>query len=77
MNRMPRTRVDIGQMEPEAVMNKPLPVPPQNRSPKGTGDDKATSEEKQGRVRPKNPHQQGQQANTEQNTTHQGYQQDR
>jgi len=29
------------------------------------------------RGRPENPHEQGQQANIEQNTTHQGYQQDR
>ncbi len=58
-------------------MSKPPPVPPQNQSPKGTGDAKSSSDRKQGHVGKGNPHQQGQQANTEQNTTHQGYQQDR
>lgn len=60
-------------------MSKPPPVPTQNRSPKGTGEPKSESEQKktQRHGEPKNPHQQGQQANTEQNTTHQGHQQDR
>jgi hypothetical protein len=54
------------------------PVPPDNRSPKGTGDAKPLKTEK---LPPdagtQNLKQQGQQANTKQNTTHQGYQQDR
>lgn len=60
-------------------MSKPLHVPPQNQSPKGTGDSKSETSDKlsQTAQRAGNTHQQGQQANTEQNTTHQGYQQDR
>lgn len=54
------------------------PVPPANRSDKGTGENKkaaiADSAEDQGKP---NPDQKGQQANTKQNTHHQGYQQDR
>jgi hypothetical protein len=56
------------------------PVPPQNRSSKGTGDPKSSAPQQKppGRDdRPDNPDQQGQQANTKQNTTHQGYQHDR
>jgi hypothetical protein len=60
-------------------MTKAPPVPPENRSPKGAGDPKS---DQVNRDRPKpddrsNPQQRGQQANTAQNTTHQGYQQDR
>lgn len=63
-------------------MSKHLPpVPPANRSPKGTGDKSAldvdtsntTPEQKAAR----NFDEQGHQGNTKQNTTHQGYQQDR
>jgi hypothetical protein len=54
------------------------PVPPANRSSKGPSKDKtpsgAKAEDVQGAP---NPDQKGQQANTTQNTTHQGYQQDR
>ncbi|MBI5262200.1 MAG: hypothetical protein HY852_10340 [Bradyrhizobium sp.] len=55
------------------------PVPPANRSPKGSGDDKqsAADQTPRGQRRVKNPDQQGQQANIKQNTTNQGYQQDR
>ncbi len=54
-------------------MTKPPPVPPENQSPKGTGDAKSGAPQAP-RVRakvnrPGNPHQQGHQANTEQNTT--------
>jgi hypothetical protein len=59
-------------------MPKQPPIPPENRSPHehkhdqhDTGNASVTGEE------PKNPDKHGQQANTKQNTTHQGYQQDR
>ncbi|MCA6120412.1 hypothetical protein J6500_00630 [Bradyrhizobium sp. WSM 1704] len=60
-------------------MTKMPPVPPANQSHKGTGDDK---QPKPGVGTPGGPHaenpdQQGQQANIKQNTTNQGYQQDR
>ncbi len=62
---------------------KTPPVPPQNRSPAGTGEDgrapldktpPGTPTRRQGAV---NLDQQDQEGNTKQNTTHQGYQQDR
>jgi hypothetical protein len=57
------------------MSSKVPPVPPQNRSPKGTGDPKKV-------VRDETPHgqqrvQKGQQGNIKQNTTNQRYQQDR
>lgn len=57
-------------------MSKLPPVPPDNRSPKGPG---ADPEPDTGLLAKgsKNIDQQGQTANTKQNTTHQGYQQDR
>jgi hypothetical protein len=60
----------------EDRMTKLPPVPPQNRSPKGTGDDKAKDPDAKAvqAGRPENPEQQGQQGNTKQNTTHQGLQ---
>jgi hypothetical protein len=60
----------------EIIMNKPSPVPPDNRTPKGTGTDPKpdTGSHAKGT---KNPDQQDQSANTKQNATHQGYQQDR
>jgi hypothetical protein len=56
------------------------PVPPANRSPKGPGD--ASTPEPQPRQpehgnRERNLAEQGRQGNIAQNTTHQGYQQDR
>ncbi len=60
-------------------MAKHPPVPPENRSPHDTAvhqDDKAAPEG-MADTEPKNPDKHGQQANTRQNTTHQGYQQDR
>jgi hypothetical protein len=56
-------------------MTKPPPVPPDNQSHKGTGDRKSGNahEAQKGR----GPREQGQPGNTAQNTTHQGYQQDR
>jgi hypothetical protein len=59
-------------------MTKAPPVPPENRSSKGVGDSKrAESERSRPETQKADPQQQGQQANTAQNTTHQGYQQDR
>jgi hypothetical protein len=60
-------------------MTKPPTVPPQNRSPKGIGDAKSGSlrDSRANAGQRGNPHEQGQQANTEQNATHQGDQQDR
>ena len=59
--------------------NRPPPVPAANRSPKGPGSqpDVPTDTAPKDRAVPDNIEQQGQQANTRQNTTHQGYQQDR
>jgi hypothetical protein len=59
-------------------MTKPPPTPPDNRSPKGTGDDKPaeTGTHKAGPTNP-NTREQGRQGNIKQNTTNQGYQQDR
>lgn len=61
------------------MTSKPPPVPPENQSHKGTGDAKApeTGSSQHGQDRSKNLAEQGQQANTKQNTTNQGYQQDR
>jgi hypothetical protein len=60
-------------------MTKAPPVPPKNQSHKGTGDPKSGNphQTKVGKSRVDNPDEQGQQGNTRQNTTHQGYQQDR
>ena len=59
-------------------MSKLPPVPSENRSPPAAGDAKPRDDLK---AKPKpatrDPRKQGQQANTRQNTTHQGYQQDR
>lgn len=54
-------------------------VPPDNQSRKGTGDGKQMSPDQapRGQQRAENPDQQGQQGNIKQNTTNQGYQQDR
>lgn len=52
------------------------PVPPENRA--GTFDDRTPPRDTtRGEQKPLKPDQQGQQANTRQNTTHQGYQEDR
>jgi hypothetical protein len=52
------------------------PVPPQNRSPKGPGADPNVSTADQVPER-ENYEQQGRHGNINQNTHHQGYQQDR
>lgn len=63
-------------------MSKHLPpIPPQNRSPKGPGDNAHLDPEANAKNfehgRGSNLAQQGRQGNAKQNTTHQGYQQDR
>ena len=59
-------------------MTKPPPTPPDNRSPKGTGDAKSadTGAHPTGNA-DRNLSEQGRQGNIKQNTTNQGYQQDR
>lgn len=60
------------------MASKMPPVPNANQSPKGTGDTKQVPDQKpHGHQRVQNPDQQGQQGNIKQNTTNQGYQQDR
>jgi hypothetical protein len=61
------------------MTSKMPPVPSDNQSRKGTGDNKEMSSDQtpHGRRRAENPNQQGQQGNIKQNTTNQGYQQDR
>lgn len=61
------------------MTGKMPPVPPENQSHKGTGDSKQPPADQaaHGRHRPENPDQQGHQGNIKQNTTNQGYQQDR
>lgn len=61
------------------MTSKMPPVPHANQSPKGTGDTKQVPPDQapHGQQRAQNPDQQGQQANIKQNTTNQGYQQDR
>src|SRR5438094_216093 len=63
----------------ETTMTTHPPVPPDNQSHKGTGDPKTGNahQVKKGRSPIENPREQGQAGNTAQNTTHQGYQQDR
>lgn len=59
------------------MSTKPPPVPAANRSPKGTGEDKrapVSTVPDQGGI---DTAHQGQQGNSKQNTTNQGYQQDR
>ena len=65
------------------MTNKVPPVPPQNQSPKGTGDPKEPARDRAPRGKQgvqnveQNVEGQGQQGNIKQNTTNQGYQQDR
>jgi hypothetical protein len=60
----------------EIVMSKMPPVPPENRSPKGTGADPEMKTDEHLPER-KNLKEQGRQGNIHQNTHNQGYQQDR
>jgi hypothetical protein len=59
------------------MASKMPPVPPENRSPKGTGADPSVKADTTLKEKSKNFAQQGEEGNTRQNTTHQGYQQDR
>ena len=60
------------------MTSKMPPVPPDNQSRKGTGDDKEMSANQTPRQqRVENLNEQGRQGNIKQNTTNQGYQQDR
>jgi hypothetical protein len=61
------------------MSHKPPPVPPDNRSKKGPGSDPdvKTGRDQRKPPRKENAAQQGDRANIRQNTTNQGYQQDR
>lgn len=60
------------------MTSKMPPVPPENRSPKGTGGDpQMTQGQDAGNPQKQNPDKIGQAGNSKVNTTHQGYQQDR
>jgi hypothetical protein len=63
------------------MTQKMPPVPPANRSPKGTGSDPSvsadTAPDKKMEDRQRNLGEQGRQGDIKQNTTNQGYQQDR
>ena len=60
------------------MTRKMPPVPPDNQSHKGTGDSKQMEADQiRHGQHPGNPDQQGHQGNIKQNTTNQGYQQDR
>ena len=59
-------------------MTKMPPVPPQNRSPKGVGSEENMTRTQDAKPGPReNLAEQGRQGNIKQNTTNQGYQQDR
>jgi hypothetical protein len=53
------------------------PIPPANRSPKGTGDRIDAARQGESRTGDRNLAEQDRQGNIKQNTTNQGYQQDR
>ena len=61
------------------MTSKAPPVPRENQSPKGTGDPKtsAANEQVKADLMSENADKRGQEANTRQNTTHQGNVQDR
>ncbi|BBK30070.1 hypothetical protein EDC65_4684 [Stella humosa] len=61
------------------MSRKMPPIPPANRTDKGPAgpDDATLSPEKLQEQAPRDSDQRGQEANIRQNTTHQGYQQDR
>ena len=58
-------------------MTKMPPVPPKNRSPKGVGSERQMRPEDPKPGPRENLAEQGRQGNIKQNTTNQGYQQDR
>jgi hypothetical protein len=60
------------------MTQKPPPVPPASRSPKGPGDAKLAPDVTTRRPKhDEHPKEQGEHGNIAQNTTNQGYQQDR
>jgi hypothetical protein len=61
------------------MTSKMPPIPPENRSPKGTGGDATQVDQGTdvGNPQKANPDKIGQAGNSKINTTHQGYQQDR
>jgi len=61
------------------MSSKLPPVPEENLSPNGPGDQASVSSDDavHGQTNAPNPDKQGQQGNSKVNTTHQGYQQDR
>lgn len=59
------------------MTSKMPPVPEDNRSPKGTGEDPKTPTADPHFNAQDNPEKIGHQGNSKVNTTHQGYQQDR
>jgi hypothetical protein len=60
------------------MANRPPPVPPANRSPKGPGGaPKVPTDTSKHKPERDNLREQGRQGNISQNTTNQGYQQDR
>lgn len=60
------------------MTSKPPPVPPAGRSDKGPNlASEPPIDDAPGKLTPENLAEQDQQGNTKQNTTHQGYQQDR
>ncbi|WP_137390556.1 hypothetical protein [Rhodoligotrophos defluvii] len=59
------------------MSSKAPPVPPANRTDKGPRDENARLGQQNGSKVPENPDKQGQTGNVKENTTNQGYQQDR
>jgi hypothetical protein len=59
------------------MTDRPPPVPPANRSPKGPGGAPEVDTDTSRGPKRENLKQQGRQGNIAQNTTNQGYQQDR
>ena len=59
------------------MSSKMPPVPPANRSSKGPGSSPDAPKDTTTNARPENYDEQGQTGNIKQNTTNQGYQQDR
>jgi len=58
-------------------MTKMPPIPPANRNPKNRGSEPEPHVDERKPAKPENFAEQGQQGNIKQNTTNQGYQQDR
>lgn len=76
--RQPRDAHEAKEKLRELTMTKPPPVPYENQSHKGPGDPKSGNPHQACRKKQiEKPDQQAHQGNTRQNTTHQGYQQDR